>query len=193
MRSRPRGLMRPRFGWSFPYPPIGGRRECRAPDAPDSRVCNDSGRTHTRWSGHTGITRHSPRNGLRLTPRSPRRPAFLPPSSLRSLLPGNLMPASGHQDHTASPSALAPFVKSAAASTASRSTSVTIASAPPRGTGRGELVKMICPTRQAGYFSHRDWTTQVTLIRLDKSDFARKSPEPVTHAPSSVARSAYCS
>jgi hypothetical protein len=32
----------------FPYPPIRGRRECRAPDAPDSRVCNDSGRTHTR-------------------------------------------------------------------------------------------------------------------------------------------------
>src|ERR1700675_707560 len=27
---------------------IRGRRECRAPDAPDSRVCNDSGRTHTR-------------------------------------------------------------------------------------------------------------------------------------------------
>jgi hypothetical protein len=25
-----------------------GRRECRAPDAPESRVCNDSGRTHTR-------------------------------------------------------------------------------------------------------------------------------------------------
>jgi hypothetical protein len=25
-----------------------GRRECRAPDAPDSRVCNGSGRTHTR-------------------------------------------------------------------------------------------------------------------------------------------------
>ena len=24
------------------------------------------GRAHTRWSGHTGITRHSPRNGLRL-------------------------------------------------------------------------------------------------------------------------------
>jgi len=25
-----------------------GRRECRAPNAPDSRVCNGSGRTHTR-------------------------------------------------------------------------------------------------------------------------------------------------
>src|SRR6202049_5383535 len=38
------------------------------------RVCNGSGRAHTRSSGHTGITRHSPRNGLRLISRSPRRP-----------------------------------------------------------------------------------------------------------------------
>src|ERR1700736_3231230 len=35
----------------FPYPPVRGRRECRAPDAPASRVCNDSGRKHTRSSG----------------------------------------------------------------------------------------------------------------------------------------------
>jgi len=33
---------------NFPPSPIRGRRECRAPDAPDSRVCNDSSRTHTR-------------------------------------------------------------------------------------------------------------------------------------------------
>jgi hypothetical protein len=42
---------------------------------------------------------------LRLISRSPRRPAFLPPSSLRSLLLKNLTPASGRQDHTTSPSA----------------------------------------------------------------------------------------
>jgi hypothetical protein len=36
--------------------------------------------------------------------------AFLPPSPPRSLLLKNLTPASGRQDHTASPSALAPFV-----------------------------------------------------------------------------------
>ena len=58
-------------------PPFRGRRECRAPDAPDSRVCNECGRAHTRSSGHTGITRHSPRNGLRLISCSPRRPGFL--------------------------------------------------------------------------------------------------------------------
>jgi len=49
------------------------------------------------------IARHSPRNGLRLIARSPRRPAFLPPSSADHS--ANLMPASGHQDHTTSPSA----------------------------------------------------------------------------------------
>jgi hypothetical protein len=42
-----------------------------------------------------------------------------------------LTPASGRQDHTTSPSALAPFVKSAAASTASRTQrTVTIAMRP---------------------------------------------------------------
>jgi hypothetical protein len=56
--------------------------------------------------------------------------AFLPPSPLRSVLLKNLTPASGRQDHTSSPSASAPFVKSASASTASRLTSVTIAKRP---------------------------------------------------------------
>src|SRR3984893_11493366 len=32
----------------FPYPPFRGRREYRAPDAPDSRVCNEGVRAHTR-------------------------------------------------------------------------------------------------------------------------------------------------
>ena len=60
---------------------IGGRRECRAPDAPDSRVCNVIGRTHTRWSGHTGITRHFPRNGFNGLLRTlPGDRAFLSPS-----------------------------------------------------------------------------------------------------------------
>src|ERR1035438_9595336 len=36
--------------------------------------------------------------------------AFLPPSSLRSLLPKNLAPASGRQDHASSPSATTSLV-----------------------------------------------------------------------------------
>jgi hypothetical protein len=43
-----RGARRPRFAGNFPPSPIRGRRECRAPDAPDSRACRCSGRTHTR-------------------------------------------------------------------------------------------------------------------------------------------------
>ena len=61
--------------------------------------------------------------------------AFLPPSSLRNLFLKNLTPASGCQDHTTSPSASAPFVKSASASTASRPASVTIASRPSEWDG----------------------------------------------------------
>jgi hypothetical protein len=82
-----------------------GRRECRAPDAPNSRVCRSSGVEHTRCQVTPEIARHSPRNGLRLTSCSSRRSAFLSPSSLRSLLLGNLTPAPRRQNHTTSPSA----------------------------------------------------------------------------------------
>jgi hypothetical protein len=39
--------------------------------------------------------------------------------------------------------------------------------------GQGEFVKVICPTRKAGYFSYKDWTSQITLIRLNKSLVSR--------------------
>jgi hypothetical protein len=82
--------------------------------------------------------RHSPRNGFNGFLRAlPGDRAFLPPSSLRSVLLKNLMPASGHQDHTTSPSASAPFVKSASASTASRPAAVTIACRPSVGRDSG--------------------------------------------------------
>jgi hypothetical protein len=51
----------------------------------------------------------------------------------------NLTPAPRRQDHTTSPSASAPFVKGASASTASRPAFVTIASRPSVGTGRRKL------------------------------------------------------
>src|SRR3981081_3763919 len=54
--------------------------------------------------------------------------AFLPPSP--ALLSANLTPASGRQDPTSSPSASAPFVIGASASTASRRAAVTIACRP---------------------------------------------------------------
>jgi hypothetical protein len=46
--SRSRRASRASFTGKFLSSETRGRREYRAPDAPDSRVCNDSGRTHTR-------------------------------------------------------------------------------------------------------------------------------------------------
>jgi hypothetical protein len=46
--SRSRRMVSREVFLYLPPSPNRGRRECRAPDAPDSRACNDSGRTHTR-------------------------------------------------------------------------------------------------------------------------------------------------
>src|SRR5258708_37671616 len=83
--------------------------------------------------------------------------AFLPPSPLRSLLLKNLTPASGCQDHTTSPSASAPFVKSASASTASCPASVTISSRPSVGQD-GYSYSLICISEKQKYFCRRGWT-----------------------------------
>ena len=62
------------------------------------------------------------------------------------------MPASGHQDHTTSPSALALFVKSAAASTASRPAFVTIASRPSVWDGTAVDIDLIRTFGKSEYF-----------------------------------------
>jgi hypothetical protein len=63
------------------------------------------GSTRVSHHGHTGITRHSPRNGFNgyfaLSPVT----GLVCHRRGRKLLLANLMPASGHQDHTTSPSA----------------------------------------------------------------------------------------
>src|SRR3984957_7444994 len=67
---------------------------------PRSRVQDvvESAHEHT---GHTGITRHSPRNGFNgYIVLSPVLRAFWPPSP--ALLLADLTPASGCQDHTTS-------------------------------------------------------------------------------------------
>ena len=65
--------------------------------------------------------------------------AFLPPSPLRSLLLKNLAPASGRQDHTASPSASARVrLAQAFASTASHRAFVTIATRPSHRVRRAD-------------------------------------------------------
>jgi hypothetical protein len=66
---------------------------------------------------HTGITRHSPRNGFNGFLRAPRRPGSFA-TVIGGVASADLTPASGCQDHTTSPSALALPVSRAAASTA---------------------------------------------------------------------------
>ena len=42
------------------------------------------------------------------------------------------------------------------------------------GSGWRGFLKMICPTGKAEYFFERDWTGQISLIRLGKFAFTRK-------------------
>ena len=120
----------------------------------------------------------------------------MPPSPLRSMLLRGLMPASGHRDHTASPSAnaptkatrrtwypsrrsfseggSAPFVKGASASIASSPASVTIAIRPSCGVDTG-INKCVSTKQRSGIFF---------VQRLDRSiDWpvdlpARLTPKP---------------
>src|SRR3954467_10321440 len=73
-----------------------------------SRVqnCKKNAHEHT---GSAEAIRHSPRNVLRLTSRSPGNQACLTPSP--ALLLADLTPASGRQNDTTWPYASAPFVK----------------------------------------------------------------------------------
>jgi hypothetical protein len=82
-----------------------GRRECRALDAPAASRA-EKGRKHTssRHYGHTGFTRHSPRNGFNKLLRAlPGDQDLLTPSSADNST--DLTPTSRRQDHTTSPSA----------------------------------------------------------------------------------------
>ena len=139
--------------------------------------------TRVSHHGHTGNTRHSPRNGFNGFLRAlPGDRAFLPPSPLRSLLLKSLMPASGHQNHTTSPSA--PVSEKAtrrswyrpaealakadqrrssfdtAASTASRPAFVTIAKRPFVGRDEFSLL-LFLPNDQAKNFSREGWTRKL--------------------------------
>jgi len=157
--SRSRRAYRASFGPCVPPSPIRGRRECRAPDAPDSRVCRGSGcqahalvRSHRKSPGIpramvlTGSFALSPATGLFCH----RRP--------RKLLPANLTPASGRQDHTTSPSARqAPSSLALIASTASCPASVTISSRPSVGQD-GRVIKLICVFGKSEYFCKGGWT-----------------------------------
>jgi hypothetical protein len=116
---------------------IRGRGKCRARDAPAaSRAKIES--TQVSHHGHTGNTRHSPRDGFngllralpgdRLSCHHPRRDALG--------IIGRLTSASRCQDHTASPSALtAPVLRRRSVHRIPHPTSVTIAKRPSSEAG----------------------------------------------------------
>jgi hypothetical protein len=101
--SQSRGAMRPRLAETtrLENEGVGNAGRTVHPQASCARV---ESRKHTSSHGRTGITRH-PRTqwSYGLYRALPGDRAFLPPSSLRSLLLKNLTPASGRQDHTALP------------------------------------------------------------------------------------------
>src|ERR1700704_6041492 len=104
----------------------------------------------------------------------------------------NLTPASGRQDHTTSPSAATSLVRmlliahgpkpalqphrtqNAAASTASRAASVTIAIRPFVG-GMAKVLDMIWGEREAEYFCKGDWTHESTSRPTGKSPHGGES------------------
>ena len=110
-----------------------GRRECRTLGA-SAAACALVESTRVSHHGHTGKHPAFPAQWFYGFLRAlPGDRACLPPSPTDHSV--NLTPASGRQDHTTSPSALALFVNSASASTASRPASVTIAKRPSKGGG----------------------------------------------------------
>jgi hypothetical protein len=94
---------------SFAPSKARGRREDRVRAAPAvscAMMCSKKAHTSIQVQRkHSGLPCAM---ALRLTPCSPRRSAFLPPSPTNCS--ANLTPASRRQDHTASPSASVPLV-----------------------------------------------------------------------------------
>jgi len=94
-----------------------------------------------RTTGDGRNNRPSLHDGLTAYTRSPRGPAFLPPSVVNPLGSATLMSAPGHQDHTTSPCAAGcSSARDTRAATATphripRPTSVTIAKRPSCGHG----------------------------------------------------------
>ena len=116
----------------------------RAQGMPDARctrglACNVHKKVRTRAYRAAEAIRHPLRNGF--TAYSALTPAIglSCHRHQRKLVSANLTPASRRQDHTTSPSASAPFVKGASASTASRSNVRDDGRRPSDGAGRGRF------------------------------------------------------
>ena len=129
-----------------------GRRECRTLGA-SAAACAVVESTRVSHHGHAGNVRHSPRNGFNGFFRAlPGDRAFLPPSPAR-IASANLMPASGHQDHTTSPSASAPLVlRRQRVHRIPHPTFVTTAKRPSDRGGMGRVCRDDLPDGESGIF-----------------------------------------
>jgi hypothetical protein len=123
-----------------------------------SRACSVVS-TRVSHHGHTGNTRHSPRNGFNGLYRAlPGDRALLPPSLLRSLLLKNLAPASGRQDHTILPSASAPPVLRRHCVHRIPPHVRDVRETPLWRSGTVANIRLILGSEKAKYFLRRDWT-----------------------------------
>ena len=114
-----------------------------------SRVCS-VGNTRVSHHGHTGNTRHSPRNGFNGFLRDlPGDRACLSPSSADT---ANLTPASRRQDHTTSPSAASNVVSAPIRPPHPAPTSVTFAKRPSVWDGMGRACRDDLPDGESGIF-----------------------------------------
>ena len=146
----------PEFCSRFPPSENRGRRECRAPDAPDSRVCKIVVE-RTRVSQVTPDSPSIPR-AMVLTASF----ALSPATGLSchrhpgGIAPQDLTPASGCQDHTPSPSAQAPFVKGAACVHRIPSNVRDDRETPLRVGRDGMAISLFLPSRQAKFLKFRN-------------------------------------
>jgi hypothetical protein len=157
VRPHSRGAMRPSFA------SIATLDKKRAQGKPGARctrglVCKHAQKNAHEHTGSAEASRPSLRNGLRLTPRSPVTGLSCHRHPREVLLPANLTPASGCQDHTASPSARVALV-SRNARVHRIPPHVRDDREPPLSSGEtGGAKALICPTAKAKYFSETGWT-----------------------------------
>jgi hypothetical protein len=138
---------------------LGDQRAQGMPGADAPAAARGVVNTRVSHHGHTGNTRHSPRNGFNSLYRAlPGDRALLPPSLLRSLLLKNLAPASGRQDHTILPSASAPPVLRRHCVHRSPLHVRDVRETPLWGSGIARTLRLIWVSEKAKYFWRGGWT-----------------------------------
>ena len=151
MRSRSRGAVRPRYGSNSVPPGKRGRREDRVRAAPTVSCAKCTRKTAHEHTGSAETLRASLRSGLRLIGALLGEPCTLA-TVARGSRTANVTPAWGCQDHTISPSAPAPFVKGASASTASHRAFRDDREPPLLSGETGKFVRVICPSGKAKFY-----------------------------------------